>query len=143
MSKKNNYFIPKPNIKQGLIPSGVAEVSRKDDPEVQLFKISFKNYNDSRCQISLLEKNNARRVLLDFRAIGKCTSLRSLKESNIGVEPITNAGAYKGLFNRLSDDVEMKEHIIQGPSRLFYFIEGNLFNVVSIENSHIPLGKHR
>lgn len=140
---KHNFYIPQPKIKQGRIPSSVTVIHNQHDPETQLFRILFKNYNDSECQISVLEKNNARRMLGDLRVIGKCTSIRNLRENNIGIEPVHNTGAYKSLFNHLSPDIEMKEHIIQATARIFYFVDGNSFNVVAIKNTHTPLGKHR
>lgn len=142
MSKRKR-FIPQPKIHQGKIPSSVTEIYDQRDPETQLYRISFKYYNDDECQISILEKNNARRMLLDLRLVGKCTSLRNLHDNNIGVIPISNSGAYKSLFNRLSPDVEIKEHIIQATARMFYFVESSIFNIVAVRNSHIPLGKHR
>lgn len=144
MAKHNFYNIPKPkNITKGKIPVSVTEIRDQKDPETQLFKISFRYYNDGECEISVLEKNNARRLLVDLRTIGKCTCVRNLKEQNIGIVPVYNSGAYKSLFNHLSPDVEIKEHIIQATSRLFYFIEGNIFNIVTVKNNHIPLYKHR
>ena len=121
----------------------MAEIRSQREPETQLFRISFKYYNDSECQISLLEKNNARRMLSDMRIIGKCTNIRSLRDNNIGIEPVYNSGAYRSLFNHLSPDIEMKEHIIQATARVFYFIVDSSFNVVAIKNSHTRIDKNR
>ncbi len=94
------------------------------DPENEIFHISFKYYNDGICEIHILEKNIARQTLKDLRKIGMCFDIQTLKANNIGIIRVTPSGAYKKLFTKLfSEDVDLKEHKIQGKSRLFYFRE--------------------
>jgi len=130
--KKNKY-----------IPDRVSNVPKESDPEVECYHLSFQFYNESTCEISHLVKNNARRALLNIKTIGRCYDISSLKSNNIDITPVQNAGAYKKLFRGLTDDVEMREHEVQGTSRIFYFISDKMFYLIAITNSHLETSKHR
>src|SRR6266404_6439589 len=108
----------------------------KGDPEDKIFHISFKHYNNSLCEIPILFKNRAKRALENLKTIGWCHDLKSLRENGIDILPVTPAGAYKKLFTQsVTEDVELKEHKIEGDARLFYFIVGKMFYIVAITNN--------
>ncbi|MBU3979272.1 hypothetical protein KJ980_06090 [Patescibacteria group bacterium] len=112
------------------------------DPEGEIFHISFKYYNDKICEISLLQKNIARQALKNLKTIGRCFDLNSLKANNIDILHIAPSGAYKKLFTRsITEDIDLREHKIQGTSRLYYFISSKMFYIVAFTNAHFETNK--
>ncbi|MGC1878066.1 MAG: hypothetical protein WA347_08770 [Rhabdochlamydiaceae bacterium] len=131
---KPKRLIPSPLHSKQLLPSSLALTKEKVD-EGQ-FRISFDHYNDNLCEIDDLQSSPARKCLSKLKQIGRSTH-KTLAENNINPKPIDNSGRYKELFSKLSPDVSLFEIDIGSASRLFYFIVGNLFHIVSIKNSHI------
>lgn len=114
------------------------------DSESDIFRISFRYYKDKLCEVPILHKNIAKKVLEDLKKIGRCCDIQSLKEKNIDTIRVFPVGDYKKLFTQpLSEDTDMKEHKVSGPSRLFYFISGKMFNIVAITNNHYETDKNR
>ena len=128
--------------KNKYIPENVSHVLTESDKEIECYHLSFQHYNDTVCEINDLVKNGSRRALLNLKTIGRCYSLSSLKSSNIDITPVDNKGAYKKIFQRLTEDVEIREHKIQSTARIFYFISDKMFYIVAITNTHIETSKH-
>jgi hypothetical protein len=132
MKQKN--LIPNPPHSKGLLPNSVALTKEKIDEG--RFKISFDYYNDNHCEIEDLQTSPARKCLSKLKQIGRSTH-KTLAENNINPKSVINSGHYKALFSKLSPEVNLFEIDIGSASRLFYFIVGNLFHIVSIKSSHI------
>lgn len=136
--------IPQFQPKKQLIPDKVALNPNPADLETKPYLISFEYYNDSICEIRLLEKHNARRFLRDIRTIGRCNR-KNLLDNNIKCKKVYNQGAYKKLFTgQLPQDQQLLyEHEGNGSSRIFYFCVNRCFYVVTITQNHIATHKHR
>ena len=134
----------KPPENTKILDEKVALYSPRNDPEAENFNISFKYYNDRECEISILEKNRARKTLENFKVIGKCYDYPSLERQNIDITKVKPAGEYLRLFkNGITEDMTLREHKIQGKARLFYFIAEKVFFVIAITNNHLETNKHR
>lgn len=132
------------SFSNGRIPNSVALSPNKDDIEDHLFSISYAYYNDDICGVRDLQNNTARKILGIIRTIGKLSNVTEFKENGIDLSPVANAGDYKRIFKDcLPPDIEMKEHKVQGPTRLFYFTVSEKFNIVGIVNSHFETDKQR
>jgi len=130
--------------KPGRIPEQSAFGPIKDDPEEKFYRISFRYYRNDLCQIKTLLKNRGREGLNAIKKIGQSTR-RTLYQNGINFYPVQNNGAYSILFARLpSRDVELKEHKLQGESRIFFFLdEDDMFQVIAITDIHLETEKHR
>lgn len=124
------------------IPEGSDYIHNRREPESETYYVSFQHYNDKVCEIKILEKNNARNLVKDLRTIGKCCSTNDLVSNGIRLSPIYDNGDYHKLFRGLTDDVDIKEHIISSEARLFYFIVRKTFYIVAITNNHLETNKH-
>ena len=127
-------FIPSPSQKKHILNDAVALIDR--DESEDKFRIAFDYYNDGLCEIDVLQTSSARKCLIKLRQMGKSTH-KTLKENNVHFTPVHNTGRYKELFSKLSKDVSLFEIDIGSASRLFYFLVGNLVQIVSVKNSHI------
>lgn len=130
--------------KPKLLDEQVGHYSDKSDPETEVFHISFKYYNDKECEIEGLVKNRAIEALTNLKIIGRCYDFKSLKDNGIDILKVWPSGDYKKLFTkRITQDVELREHKIQGDARLFYFIAEKMFYIAAITNSHYETDKNR
>ena len=141
---KNNENIPVPQWKpkEEPIPEELAEISQDINPETNPYLISFKYYNNKECQIKNYLKNQGRKALLILKEVGCCRNLNELKNKGVDIITVENNNEYSKLFNRLSPEVEMREHKIQSTSRMFYFITDKQFNVVAFTNRHYQTNKY-
>ncbi len=128
---------------KGRIPNSVAQLPSLEDPESEPFKLSFRHYKDKLCEINSLLKNAPKRLLMDLKKVGQLNNISQFQQKGISIIGVTNAGAYKVLFNKLPPDIEMKEHKIQGEQRLFYFIIKDIVHIVCIKSSHFDTDKKR
>lgn len=132
---------------EGIIPRSVAEPTYREDPEIQPFLISYYYYNDKECGIRDLEKNVSKKTLENLRTIGKLSSPSDFKTNNIDDIPVRQNGEYLKLYNRLPEGSDLKEHKIQGTSRLFYFVTlekiRRIFHIVAITGRHYETDKVR
>jgi len=132
-----------PQFKEGRIPEASASSTIKKDPEEDTYLISFRYYRNDLCEIKDLIKNRGKAGLDAIKRIGQST-FRSLYNNGINFWPVENRGVYSKLFSKLpSPDIDMKEHKLQGESRIFFFIENVNFNIVAITNDHLETNKHR
>lgn len=136
-------ILPVPQYDPNKIPGKATLPPIKEDLEDILLLISFEYYNNKLCEMSVLSKNGGRAAIEAVKRIGQSTR-RSLYSNGIQSKPVNNAGDYKKLFNGLPPDTNMKEHKIQGTSRLFYFFErATIFHVVAVTNRHFETDKHK
>lgn len=132
---------------EGKILQGVANLpSELDVPEATPYVISFVKYKENCCEICSLDSNKARKAIEVIKKIGtKVCSEADFRKYNIGRIPVYNSGEYKKLYNRLEEDIEIKEIKLQADARIFYFdIESRktLF-IVAITQNHLETDKIR
>lgn len=131
----------------GELPRTVAELSQEADaPELSPYLISFLKYNDRACELSLLDRNKARKAIQVLKTIGmKIRSGADFQRNSIDRIPVQYKGDYKKLFNGLAADIELKEIKLQQDARIFYFdIEPErTFYVVAITQNHLETDKNR
>jgi hypothetical protein len=131
----------------GDIPKIVAELPQESDvAEIEPYKISFSKYNEKLCEISLLGKNRGNRALTILKEIGtKVFSRADFQRHDIQTKGVAYDGAYKPLYNKIADGIEIKELFLQGDGRIFYFdIEpARMLYVVAIKENHFETGKVR
>lgn len=138
MSQKNKLPEGLAKYSAGKIPNSVTQLPSQE----QTYLLSFRHYRDDLCEVELLEKNRPKECIHVIKRVSR-SKLGKLRDHNIDRIPIKNSGEYKKLFNRLTHDVELFEHKIQGTSRLFYFIAAHEFHIVAITNSHFETDKVR
>lgn|SRR3989338_6646719 len=132
---------------EGTIPNSVAELSVESEaPEIYPYVISFAKYNHKMCQLSDLSGNKPRKAIEVLKKIGtKVCCQADFQTENIDRIPIRREGAYKQLYNRLNDDIDLKEIKLQQDARIFYFdieSERTLY-IVAITENHLETGKVR
>ena len=131
----------------GIIPRGVAELAQEqEDPEGQPYLISFAKYNEKVCEIASLSSNKARKAIGYLKQIGmRVHSIADFQKENLDRIPIRREGEYLKLYNRLAEDIDLKEMKLQADGRIFYFdIEPEkTFYVVAITENHLETRKIR
>lgn len=131
----------------GNIPKIVAELPQESNvSEIEPYKISFSKYNDKLCEISSLGKNKGNKALAILKEIGtKVFSRADFQRLNIQTKSVVYNGAYKPLYNKIADGIEIKELSLQGTGRIFYFdIEPErMLYVVAIKENHFETEKVR
>ena len=138
---------PQADRQQDEIPQSVAELPEKSEaPEAMPYVISFAKYNDKMCEIHLLDSNKAKKALETLKQIGtKIACEADFQRHHIERKSIARLGDYKRLYNKLSEDIDIKEIELQQDARIFYFdIEAKrtLF-VVAITKNHLETDKVR
>lgn len=132
---------------EGDIPKTVAELDQSSEaPEARPYVISFQKYNEKLCEIDSLGKNKGNKALSILKKVGTKVSTRAdFQKYGIQTKPIIRDGAYKPLFNRLADDIEIREMFLQDTGRIFYFdIEPDrVLYVVAITENHLETDKVR
>ncbi len=131
---------------KGMLPDSISELKTEDEPEIKPFLISYQKYNKKLCEVDLLPKNCPVKVLHSLRKISQdIIEFKDFNSNGISSKPIKHAGEYKKLFNGLHDDVELYEHMLQGTSRMFYFINeiNKIIYIVAITQKHFETEKTR
>lgn len=134
-------YIPKKSY--GIIPDSVAEPRFREDPEARPFHLSYVYYKDKLCELRDIAKNGPRKILEDFRNIGRSTDISEFRRYNIDSAPVKNFGEYSKLYSGLPPDAELRENDIQGSARLFYFVVDRICFLVTIKNKHFETKKVR
>ncbi len=133
--------IPQYNPDKKEIPLSAGEIKDQRDLETEKLLISFKYYNKHICNMDVLDKSAIKKSLKAIRTVGT-NSMRDLRNNGFIMKPVSNSGEYTELFNGLPKDADVKEEMIGGHERLFYFISGERhFNVVAFKNKHYRLDK--
>lgn len=131
----------------GTLPRSVAELPQEDEaPEMTPYRISFARYNGNLCEIDLLDSNKAKKALNLFKTVGtQVCSPADFKKYSIDRIPVVRKGEYLKLYNRLGEDIEIKETKLQQNARIFYFdIEPErMLYVVAIKQNHFETDKVR
>lgn len=139
------------NLSQKL-PSGIAdlEINKSEinptvaisetlgDDENKRVVFSFETYNSGQCEISNLDKMEAKKLTKELKKISTvlCKYFRHQNISGIECSPVLNCNNYESLFNGMPEDVEMLEVYYSGAGRIFGFIVSNVFNIVAIGKKH-------
>ena len=132
---------------KGVIPKAVTELPQElEDPEGRPYLISFSKYNDKACEISSLSSNKARKAIETLKIIGtKIRCVADFQRKYIDRIPVRREGGYLELYNKLPDEIDLKEIKLQQDARIFYFdIEPEkMFYVVAITENHLETDKVR
>ena len=136
-----------PSEEESLVPQSVAEITDDlESPESSPYVISFARYNEKMCEIKELDSNKAKKAIAVLKTIGTDVfSTSDFPRHNLDRIPIKRAGEYLKLYNRLGDDIEIREIKLQAEARIFYFdIESQrTFYVVAITQNHLETDKVR
>lgn len=104
------------------------------DVEAQKFILNFDYLKLDICVFGF-DSTKARALIRLFQRITVC-QVNALISSGIVRDNISNTPPYESLFGGLSPEVEMKETELPDGGRVFFFITGNKFKIVSIETQH-------
>jgi hypothetical protein len=127
------------DIEQEKIPATIAvseDIKEYDNHKVAL---SFETYNQGCCEISKIEKQDAKKLTSELRKMTSTQRKHFLSQctSGIACKPIKESGNYAPLFTGLQRDVELLEIDYTATGRIFGFLVKNIFNVVAIKVKHI------
>lgn len=129
-----------------LLPEITTMSQDQDMPEGRPYVISFAQYKDKLCEISFLQKSNAKKALNVLKNIGtKVCSKTDFNKNNLKIKKIINNGEYKRLYNSLSPDTEISEITLSDTSRIFYYdieSEKTLY-IIAIKENHFETDKNR
>lgn len=133
--------IPNPKRIEGrYIQDKVTNIKREDSHYV----ISYKHYNDKECELNSVDRARMRKILVDYRKICKCDEVGQLIANGIDHKPVYCENDYKKIFKGLDpEQIDMREDVLGGSERLYYFITDNLFNIVCIKKKHLETNKVR
>jgi hypothetical protein len=145
-----NDIIPQKEIEDAdnnRLPQAVTVMPQEvESPEEIPYLISFSDYKEKLCQISLLEKSEAVKAIGAIKTIGnKIYSEKDYQRISLGRKSVYNDGGYKRLYNGLSEEVEIFEHKISQSARIFFY---NLepkrtCYIVAIIKNHLETDKVR
>lgn len=129
-------------FESGIIPEKVAR-NPQEDKESKPFLISFERYNNHVCEILHIYNSSNKKIVINLKQIGQLFSIDDLHSQNIISKPVEKAGDYKKLFNGLDLQTKLKEIILSGTDRMFYFTIINRFYIVAITHTHLETKKNR
>ncbi len=104
------------------------------DPDAQRFILCFDYLKFDICVFDF-DAAKARALIRLFHRISTCQA-NTLVSPGIVRGNVINVPPYASLFNGLSPEVEMKETELPEGGRVFFFVTGIKFNIVSIESRH-------
>jgi hypothetical protein len=129
------------------LPQAIAEMPQEqEEPETVPYVISFLKYNHKMSEIGNLGRNKGKKAIKILKDIGtKICCKADYQRCKIDRIPVRNEGEYKKLYNKLGEDIEIKEIKLQGRARIFYYdVESEKkFYVVSIRENHLETKKVR
>ena len=99
------------------------------------FILCFDYLNWDICVFDHFDSTKGRALVKKFQVIAQCEP-SALLGLNLVRDNISNNPPYTSLFLDLSPDVAMKETELPDGGRIFFFITGCKFNIVSIETKH-------
>lgn len=131
----NKYTIPSMSFDSADPLS--AEMVNHTVYEDRCYVISFKNYKKKKCELENLLPASYKKALKWFRDIGIATSYEEIRNIGRG-KPVKKGNEYTELFDRLPEDVEIKEYKLAGANRIFYYIDDAKRTIycILIKNSH-------
>ncbi len=145
MAQENKYIIPS-QLFSGENSEKLSEemvhhaVPNRDE---RTYLISFSNYRKKSCELNDLESGSPKKIVRWIKEIG----LSSLPDELNGfqIKPVRNENHYGELFSSLPLDVEMKEIILPGSNRLFYYIDeaNKVVNCILMKSSHFETKKNK
>lgn len=134
-------------VEDAELPSAIKELPQDTEaPEAIPYVISFAKYNESMCEIALLDSNKGRKAVDVLKKVGtKISSEADYQRNSVDRIPVRREGEYLKLYRGLGDDIDLKEIKLQQNARIFYFdIEPERkFYVVAITQNHLETDKVR
>ena len=122
----NDWAIPE---KATTLPEGASQENGGK------FILCFDYLNWDVCVFDHFDSTKGRALVRKLQMVAQCES-SALPGLHLVRDNISNNPPYTSLFNGLSPDVEMKETELPDSGRIFFFITGCKFNIVSIETNH-------
>ena len=104
-------------------------------PEAENFILCFKYLNWNECVFDQFDPTKGRAFVRLLKNISDC-EVKDAVSSGIIRDNVDNTAPYTSLFTNLSPDTEMKESELPDGARIFFFIVGKKFNIVSVETRH-------
>lgn len=130
--------VAKLDTEQEKISPTVAISNDLKDFENKRIVFSFEIYNSGQCQISKLDKTEAKKLTKELKKISLTLTkhFRHQSTSSIACKQIYNSGNYSVLFDGVPEDIEMLEIDYSGAGRVFGYVVNNIFNIVAIGKEH-------
>lgn len=124
--------------KQNKISQVVAVSDALKDFENERVTFSFEPYNSNQCELSKIDKAEAKKLAKELRKISTTLTkhFRHQHVSSIACKSLSNSGNYSVLFDGLPEDTELLEVDYSGAGRIFGFMVESIFNVVAIAKVH-------
>jgi hypothetical protein len=105
----------------------------------QPYLISFEHYKWKKCEIKDISKSGTLKKALEwFRDVGAATEIGEIP----GSYNVKNFGEYSFLFDRLDEDVEIKEYKLdRTDGRIFFYADDakKIIHCILIKNAHIEI----
>lgn len=130
-------------LPEEAIPSSLTTPLNEEDIEAGLFMFSYRYYNDKECGLNCLNSGSYKKALKNFRVIGTLSKRESFPSNNIKTKYIKPVGDYLKIYRGLPDGADVFENFLVDTNRLFYFLSGNIFNIVAITDGHYETTKQR
>lgn len=130
---------------QGKIRVGADNYKQDTDIGSRNFTIGYEYYNQSLCEVTLLDKSPLRKIIDNHKKFGRCSTIRDLLATGITLNPITNSNHYTKFFQGLDPDIELKEFDTGKNERAFLFIDTykNIIQMVAYTNAHVENKKQK
>jgi len=121
------------------LPPEIALSDKIPDYENQKIVFTFLQYKHNQCEITDLEKTEAKRLTEELKKVNKTITKNLLfpQTSGIGCKPVYKSGHYATLFNELPDDAQLLEIDYTKTGRIFGYLVKNIFNIVVIKRRHL------
>ena len=121
------------------LPPEIALSSKITDYENQNIVFTFLQYKHSQCEISDLQRNEAKRLTERLKDVSKIIPKRLLFSQSSGVDckPVHKGGQYACLFTDLPTDAQLLEIDYTNTGRIFGYLVNNIFNIVVVKRKHL------
>ena len=126
-----NKSVAKQTSISGPIPRKAAISSDIRDFEQKRIVFTFKYYNHAQCEIHGLEKQDAKKLIMEFRKVND-VSVSNFQSNRAGIKckKVFKSGNYVPLFNNLPVDVDALFEInYTDTGRIFGYLAENIFNI--------------
>ena len=143
--KQNKYNIPQPNVVESKVGILSGELVNHQAPkDERTYSVSFFNYKKKDCELQDIEGSSAKKIIKWMREIGLSCSWDEAEFSS-NIKSVRNENHYSYLFSGLPLDIEIKEIVLSGENRLFFYIDAALkvVNCILIKNCHLEAKKKK
>lgn len=103
--------------------------------ETQRFIICFDYFNKNICEFEQFDPAKGKKLLEILEQVAKC-EINKFPHLKLIRDSVTNTTPYKSLFSTVTPDVDKIHETELCDGRIFFFITGSRFHIVSIETKH-------